>query len=129
MLLGKTTSCLANCLAKCLTNCLAKANGLDKVAQQRNADRDRKLPEKIVKKIWTDVQKNMGKFQGLFGTNFIIIDNSEKRTTQRDPKAGVVIFPKKFYSAMNKFIKSPVKSGLAKRWIKRQMELKKKVAA
>ena len=99
------------------------------VAQQRNADRDRKLPEKIVKKIWTDVQKNMGKFQGLFGTNFIIIDNSEKRTTQRDPKAGVVIFPKKFYSAMNKFIKSPVKSGLAKRWIKRQMELKKKVAA
>ena len=30
---------------------------------------------------------------------------------------------------MNKFIKSPVKSGLAKRWIKRQMELKKKVAA
>ena len=99
------------------------------VAQQRNATRDRELPEKMVKKIWTDVQKNLGRFQGLFGANFIIIDNSEKRTAQRDPKAGVVIFPKKFYSAMNKFIKSPVKSGLAKRWIKRQMELKKKVAA
>ena len=96
------------------------------VAQQRNATRDRELPEKMVKKIWTDVQKNLGRFQGLFGTNFIIIDNSEKKTAQRDPKAGVVIFPKKFYTALNKFIKSPIKSGLAKRWIKRQLELKKR---
>ena len=92
------------------------------VAQQRNAQRDRKLPEKIVKKIWTDVQKNMGRFQGLFGSNFKIIDNSDKRVAKRESR----LFPKEFYTAINKFIKSPVKSGLAKRWIKRQMELKKK---
>ena len=97
------------------------------VAQQRNAQRDRKLPEKLVKKIWTDVQKNMGRFQGLFGVNFKIIDNSDKRVAKRDPQAGVIIFPKQFYTTINKFIKSPVKSGLAKRWIKRQLELKKKV--
>ena len=36
------------------------------VAQQRNAMRKRKLPRKIVKDIWTDVQKNLGKFQGAF---------------------------------------------------------------
>ena len=99
------------------------------VAQQRNAQRDRKLPEEMVDKIWKDVQKNMGRFQGLFKSNFKIIDNSEKRVAKRDPKAGVIIFPKKFYTALNKFIKSPIKSGLAKRWIKRQMELKKKVTA
>ena len=97
------------------------------VAQQRNAQRDRKLPEELVKKIWTDVQKNMGRFQGLFGNNFKIIDNSQQREAQRDPNAGVVIFPKQLYSAINKFVKSPVKSGLAKKWIKRQLELKKKV--
>jgi len=97
------------------------------VAQQRNALRgERRLPEKLVKKIWTDVQKNMGRFQGLFGNNFKIIDNSKHREAQRDPKAGVIIFPKQLYNAINKFIKSPVKSGLAKRWIKRQLELKKK---
>ena len=62
------------------------------VAQERNAGRNRKLPEKLVKKIWTDVQKNMGRFQGLFGNNFKIIDNSKERTAQRDPNAGVVIF-------------------------------------
>ena len=92
------------------------------VAQQRNAQRDRKLPEKIVKKIWTDVQKNMGRFQGLFGSNFKIIDNSDKRVAKRESR----LFPKEFYTSINKFIKSPIKSGLAKRWIKRQMELKKK---
>ena len=93
------------------------------IAQQRNAQRDRKLPEELVKKIWTDVQKNMGRFQGLFGSNFKIIDNSDKKVIKKGSKA----FPKEFYTAINKFIKSPVKSGLAKRWIKRQLELKKKV--
>ena len=92
------------------------------VAQQRNAQRDRKLPDKLVKKIWTDVQKNIGRFQGLFGINFKVIDNSDKRIAKRESR----LFPKEFYSAINKFIKSPVKSGLAKRWIKRQLELKKK---
>jgi len=93
------------------------------VAQERNGKRNRKLPEKLVKKIWTDVQKNMGRFQGLFGSNFKIIDNSDKKVIKKGSKA----FPKEFYTAINKFIKSPVKSGLAKRWIKRQLELKKKV--
>ena len=97
------------------------------VAQQRNAQRDRKLPEKMVDKIWKDVQKNMGRFQGLFKSNFKIIDNSQQREAQRDPNAGVVIFPKQLYTSINKFVKSPVKSGIAKKWIKRQMELKKKV--
>ena len=92
------------------------------VAQQRNAQRDRKLPEKLVKSIWTDVQKNMGKFQGLFKGNFKIIDNSDKRIPKRDER----LFPKEFYSAINKFIKSQIKSAIAKRWIKRQLELKKK---
>ena len=97
------------------------------VAQQRNAQRDRKLPEKMVEKIWKDVQKNLGRFQGLFKNNFKIIDNSDKRVAKRDPQAGVIIFPKHFYTTINKFIKSPVRSPLAKRWIQRQMELKKKV--
>ena len=97
------------------------------VAQQRNAQRDsRKLPEKMVEKIWKDVQKNLGRFQGLFKSNFKIIDNSDKRVAKRDPKAGVIIFPREFYTTISKFIKAPVKSRLAQRWIKRQMELKKK---
>ena len=96
------------------------------IALQRNAQRDRKLPEKMVEKIWKDVQKNLGKFQSLFKGNFKIIDNSEERVAKRDPKAGVIIFPKSFYTTINKFIKTPVKSPIAKRWIQRQLDMKKK---
>ena len=92
------------------------------IAQQRNAQRDRKLPEKMVEKIWKDVQKNLGKFQSLFKGNFKIIDNYHKRVAKRESR----LFPKEFYSTLNKFIKAPVKSAIAKRWIKRQLELKKK---
>jgi len=96
------------------------------VAQQRNAQRDRKLPEKMVEKIWKDVQKNLGKFQSLFKSNFRIIDNSDERVAKRDPKAGLIIFPKSLYTTINKFIKSPVKSATAKRWMQRQLDMKKK---
>ena len=78
--------------------------------------RDRKLPEKIVKKIWTDVQKNLGRFQGLFKQNFIIIDNSEAVI----PKAGKPVFAKQINSAIRRFLQTPIKSGIAKMWIKQQ---------
>ena len=96
------------------------------VALQRNAQRDRVLPDKMVKKIWTDVQKNLGRFQGLFKSNFKIIDNSEKRAPKRDKDAGVIIFPKMFYTAVKNFLNAPIKSRIAERWIKRQRELKKR---
>ena len=95
------------------------------VAQQRNAQRDRVLPEKVVEKIWKDVQKNLGRFQGLFGSNFKIIDNNEKRVAKREVNDNR-LFPKAFYLAIKNFMKTPIKSGFAKRWIKRELELKKR---
>ena len=68
----------------------------------------------------------MGRFQGLFKGNFKIIYNSERRVAKRDPQAGVIIFPKQFYTSVNRFISSPIKSGIAKRWIKRQLQMKKR---
>ena len=47
------------------------------VAQKRNLERDRVLPSETVEKYWTDVQKNMAYFQGLFGgSNFLLVDNN-----------------------------------------------------
>ena len=91
------------------------------VAQERNLKRDRKLPEKIVKKIWTDVQKNLGRFQGLFKQNFIIVDNSEDIVT----KKGTPSFTREINSAIKRFVNSPIKSGLAKMWIKSQAQGRK----
>ena len=48
------------------------------VALERNKQRPRKVPEKIVIDAWNSVQKNIGQFQRFFGNkNFIIVDNND----------------------------------------------------
>ena len=92
------------------------------VAQKRNQERARSLPPKLLKKSWDDVQNNLGKFQGLFGTNIAIVDNS-KFLSAKDAakKFGVIV--KKYIS---KFIGKPVKNPKGKKWIKKQLILKGK---
>jgi predicted kinase len=46
-------------------------------ALERNTMRPRSLPDDMVTKMWKDVQKNIGKFQGLFRKRMIVIDNSK----------------------------------------------------
>jgi len=46
-------------------------------ALQRNAKRDRTVPESIAITSWKDVQSNMGKFSQHFRQNFIIVDNND----------------------------------------------------
>ena len=47
------------------------------VAQDRNKQRDRQLPDEMVVQMWHAVQDNLMKFQQLFGNqNFYLVDNS-----------------------------------------------------
>ena len=91
------------------------------VALKRNSERDRVVPEKIVRDSWHDVQQNLGGFQRLFGRNFLIVDNS--KTLDEDEAE------KKFESlvkqGVNKFMKAPVKNSIGKKWIRRARLLKK----
>ena len=86
------------------------------VALERNKDRERTLPEKLVKDSWQSVQNNLGKFQGLFGTgNMIIVDNSEFKA-----------FPSVVKKGANEFITRKIQNPIAKAWIKKELELRKK---
>ena len=91
------------------------------VALKRNMERDRVVPEKIVRDSWHDVQQNLGGFQKLFGRNFLIVDNS--KTLDEDEAE------KKFESlvkqGVNKFVKAPVKNRIGINWMKRARLLKK----
>ena len=92
-----------------------------KVAKQRNKERTRRLPEDILVKSWKDVQNNLGKFQGLFGRNFAVVDNSKFLSEkQAQNKFGMIV--KKYIS---KFIGKPVKNPKGKKWVKKQLLLKK----
>ena len=82
------------------------------VALERNFKRDRKLPTELVKKSWKAVQNNLG----LFGSsNMLVVDNSEYKD-----------FPKIIKNGAREFIKRPIQNHVAKKWIKKELELRKK---
>jgi len=83
------------------------------VAQERNKNRDRVLPDDLLEKSWKDVQQNLGKFQNLFGGNFRIVDN-----TVYKPISGQV------QKAVNKFVNKPTYNAIGKKWIKTAKALK-----
>ena len=84
-----------------------------KVALDRN--RERKVPEDIVKEYWNDCQQNLGKFQSMFGaSNMLIVDNSKYQA-----------FAKEVTKAANKFVSKPIQNPVAKAWIKKELELRK----
>ncbi len=87
------------------------------VALARNAKRARTLPEPMVKDFWTDVQRNIGKFQGLFGTtNFVIVDNNK-------PDEDIMMMAQK---RVRQLVKQPIQNGRAKSWIQKELDKRRK---
>ena len=92
------------------------------VAHKRNKERERRLPEDILEKSWKDVQNNMGKFQGLFGKNFVLVDNSKfLKPADAAKKFGMIT--KKY---IDRFIKKPIRNAKGRNWVKHQMILRGK---
>ena len=87
------------------------------VALQRNRIRTRSVPEDITRKSWQTVQNNIGKFQNLFGrTNMIVVDNN-------DAKENELL---KVYKEVRRLINVPVRNYVAKKWIERELQFKKR---
>ena len=93
------------------------------VALERNENRDRVLPEKIVSDSHKEVNRNIGAFQGLFGSsNFMIVDNNEQKTEDQAKKR----FKMLVKQGLGKFVKAPIKSKKALSWIRKQKILQGK---
>jgi len=87
------------------------------VALERNQKRARTLPDDMVKSMWTDVQRNIGKFQGLFGvSNLVIVDNNK-------PDEDIMTMAQK---RIRSLIKKPIQNGRAKQWIAKELEKRKR---
>lgn len=84
-------------------------NTSEEVALERNRSRKRKLDDKMVAKMWKQVQDNLGKFQKLFGANnMLIVDNSSY-----DNEHILDQIEKAVMSRVNK----PVKNPIGKKWM------------
>ena len=92
------------------------------VAQKRNKMRARRLPPKLLAQSWKQVQQNIGKFNGLFKSNFMVVDNSKFL----DEKSAINKFNMLIKKGIGKFINRAVKNPKGKQWIKNQLVLRKK---
>ena len=91
------------------------------VAQARNKERDRVLPEKILKKSWNDTRKNLGAYKATFGGKFAFVDNSKFL----DPKEARHKFIPLVKNYVNKWASEPIKNPIGQKWVKDQMKLQK----
>lgn len=82
-------------------------------ARKRNANRSRTIDNISLGFMWQETQKNIGKFQNLFGNDFVIIDNSEGS----DYQSGIM----HAYRKVGRWVKTPA-NHIAKRWIKSQKQ-------
>ena len=93
------------------------------VALQRNELRDRVLPQSIVSDSHKEVNRNIGAFQGLFGSsNFMIVDNNEQKTEDQAKKRLKMLVRQ----GLGKFVKSPITNKKALSWIRKQKILQGK---
>jgi len=89
------------------------------VALQRNQERARTVPEKIVVDAWKQVQSNIGKFQSFFGPkNFIIVDND---MPDKDGRLFDYVFKK-----VQGLLRRKVDNYIAKAWMSKELRLKQR---
>lgn len=78
-------------------------------ALERNSKRSRTLPDNIVKRMWNDVQNNMGGFQRIFKQNMTIVDNNSDSNVEKNTLRA--------YKDMQQFVRAPVRNHKAREWI------------
>jgi predicted kinase len=84
------------------------------VALERNAKRDRTLPEDLVTDIWKACQNNLGKFQSIFSGNMVIVDNTVYKPINKNVQ-----------KAVDRFIRKPIYNRIGQKWIQTARALKK----
>ena len=92
------------------------------VAIQRNAKRERSVPEYVVKNSWDKVQQNIGGFQKIFKPqNMLIIDNNR---SEQELVSNVLSQAARFIRG---HLRTPPNNLIAKNWIARELEARKRV--
>jgi shikimate kinase len=91
------------------------------VALERNAKRERTVPEYVTRTSWQSVQNNIGKFQNFFGMEyFIVVDNNKSEQeliTQTMNKVNIIV---------RRYLNTPIKSYIAKRWMAKERIARRK---
>jgi len=89
------------------------------VAQQRNLNRPRSVPEYIVQNSWNKVQQNIGSFQSTFKPmNMLVVDNNR---SEKELVTNTVATASKY---IRRQISRNQDNYIAKQWIAKELEAK-----
>ena len=83
-------------------------------ALERNAKRERSVPESLAIKSWKEVQSNIGKFSQHFRQNFVVVDNNDATEDVMTP----------VFKQIKGLLRKKVTSPLAKEWVYNQMRIR-----
>ena len=83
-------------------------------ALERNAKRERSVPESKAIKSWKAVQGNIGKFSQHFRQNFVVVDNNDSDEDVMTP----------VFKQIKGLLRKKVTSPLAKEWVYNQMRIR-----
>jgi dephospho-CoA kinase len=83
-------------------------------AVSRDKKRERTLGKEKVEPMWRSVQNNIGKFQNLFGNQFIVVDNTEGANYE----GGIM----SAYRKIGQWTRRPPNNHTAQRWIRDQKQ-------
>lgn len=88
--------------------------------------KNRSIPEYIRKDKWSGVHENIGRFQSMFGAkNFYVIDNNKDlRNAPEEVKQEAEKNFLRVYKGVGKFLNSPVKNQLHKKWIRDEQKMR-----
>ena len=81
-------------------------------ALERNAKRERTVPEAVAVKSWNAVQRNIGKFSQYFKGNFVVVDNNDSEEDVMTP----------VLRQIRGLLKKPVRSPIAREWVTQEMK-------
>ena len=81
-------------------------------ALERNAKRERTVPTDVATRSWTAVQRNICKFSQYFRQNFVVVDNNDSEEDVMTP----------VFKQIRGLLKKPVKSPIAKQWVRQEMK-------
>ena len=91
------------------------------VASQRNAKRERSVPEYIKRKSHETVQSNIGRLQRLFGNRqFIVIDNSASE------KELITQTLNKCNRTVASLLRAPINNYMGKQWVQKELQARKR---
>jgi len=89
------------------------------VALERNANRERVVPDHVAKYSWNKVQTNIGSFQSIFGpSNMLIIDNN---SSEKELVTATIQTASRY---INRQVNRTPQNYIAKQWIANQLKAK-----